>query len=582
MANKNLFKTARGPIVPVTETKNSAGGNAYKMSAKAALAQYVCTGCLNGTFYTSAKTQLDTVKNLLDEVEPEFIGKLAIYAHKKSYMKDLPALLVAYLAGENGKGGGPTTETQKRKLSVLRQVFPQVITNGTMLRNFVQMTRSATFGRKSLGEIPRNLIRDWFTNRSGAAVFSQSIGNNPSLANIIKMVHPKPNTPEKAATLAYLLGAETVEHENGKQLVRRYLDTKDKLVKIAYSQPWENLPTIVKEFENWKANKALPVPAINFRFLDNEKLTTEQWADIASKATWMTTLKNLNAYAEHGVFNVQGMTEMIAARISNADEVRKARVFPYQIMMAYLATSSVPMAVRNAIQDAMEVACENVPLLGNMKIFPDVSGSMKSPVTGDRGTATTKVRCVDVAALFAVAMLRRNPQAQVIAFEQEVRHVDLNPRDTVMTNATKLAAIGGGGTNCSAPLALLNKNKDYSADVLVYISDYESWVDRGHSAAGLMTEWKKYKEKNKKAKLVCIDLTPRTTHQVKEQEDILQIGGFSDNVFTVIERFIDGGWEKNFWVDEIEKSVLPTGITPTVFKDNFELLEGVDSPESES
>lgn len=567
MANKNLFKSERDTIVPVADTVNEAGGRAYTMSAKQSLAQYVCTGCLNGTFYTTAKTQLDTVKKLLEEVEPEFLGKLAVYAHEKSFMKDLPALLVAFLASDKGKGGGPTTPTSERKLKVLRSVFHRVIDNGVMLRNFVQMIRAAAFGRKSFGEAPRNLIREWFAKKSPANIFFNSIGNDPSLADVIKLTKPKPDSPEKAAVLAYLLGAETVESADGKMLVRKFLDKKDAQVKVAYSQPWDNLPAIVKEFEAWKKDKSLPVPAINFRFLDNEKLTTAQWADIASKANWITTIKNLNAYAEQGVFGVDGMTDLIAARIGSADEVRKAKVFPYQIMMAFLATDSaskVPQKVRLAIQDAMEAACENVPNLGKVKLFPDVSGSMKSPVTGDRGTATTKIRCIDVAALFAVAMLRRNPESEVIPFETKARtDFTVNPRDSIMTNATALARIGGGGTNCSAPLALLNARKDYSADVLIYVSDNESWVDSIRStysatewvSAGtaLMQEWVKYKANNKKAKLVCIDLTPNTTAQVKEREDILQVGGFSDNVFSVIANFVNGGWEKDFWVNEIEK-----------------------------
>lgn len=562
MANKNLFQSQRGTIAPKTDAVNEAGGVAYKMSAKQALAQYVCTGCLNGTYYTSAKTQLDTVRALLNEVEPEFIGQLAVYAHTKSFMKDLPSLLVTYLAGDSGKGGGPTTPTQERKLKVLRKIFHRVVDSGNMLRNFVQMTRAAAFGRKNLGEIPRNLVREWFEKRSPQSIFFQSIGNNPTLGDIIKLTHPKPNTPEKAAVLAYLLGAEVVDGDEGKVLVRKYLDKTDKQVKVAYTQPFANLPEVVQQFEAWKKDKSLPVPAINFRFLDGEPLTTAQWADIASKANWLTTLKNLNAYAEHGVFGVDGMTDMIAARLGNADEVRKVRVFPYQIMMAYLATDSsakVPSKVRNAIQDAMEVACENVPALGKVKFFPDVSGSMHgAAITGNRGSATSKVRCVDVAALFAVSMLRSNPDAEVIPFETTVREVRLNPRDTVMTNAAALAKIGGGGTNCSAPLALLNSRKDWSADVLVYISDYESWVDSGYGYSGTATmqEWVKYKAHNPKAKLICIDLTPRTNHQVKERDDILQIGGFSDNVFNVIARFVEGGWSKDFWVKEIEQTPL--------------------------
>jgi 60 kDa SS-A/Ro ribonucleoprotein len=60
------------------------------------------------------------------------------------------------------------------------------------------------------------------------------------------------------------------------------------------------------------------------------------------------------------------------------------------------------------------------------------------------------VQCVDVAALVAASVLRKNQSATVLPFEQAVVPVDLNSRDSVMTNAGRLASIGGGGTNCSA------------------------------------------------------------------------------------------------------------------------------------
>src|SRR5258708_35951070 len=103
----------------------------------------------------------------------------------------------------------------------------------------------------------------------------------------------------------------------------------------------------------------------------------------------------------------------------------------------------------------MEVATSNVPKLsGKVYVCPDVSGSMRSPVTGYRRGATTAVRCVDVAALVAAAVLRKNETAEVLPFECDVVNVRLNGRERIMKNAEKLAAIGGGGTNCSAPLAL--------------------------------------------------------------------------------------------------------------------------------
>ncbi len=56
---------------------------------------------------------------------------------------------------------------------------------------------------------------------------------------------------------------------------------------------------------------------------------------------------NLNTFARHQVFEVEGMTELIAARLRDQDAIRKARVFPYQLMIAYLsAGEEVPQAVK--------------------------------------------------------------------------------------------------------------------------------------------------------------------------------------------------------------------------------------------
>ena len=210
--------------------------------------------------------------------------------------------------------------------------------------------------------------------------------------------------------------------------------------------------------------------------------------------------------------------------------------------------------VREALQDAMEIAIANVPAVaGNVVVCPDVSGSMKSPVTGYRKGATSTVRCIDVAALVAAAVLRANRTARVLPFEGDVVQVALNPRDTVMTNAEKLAAIGGGGTNCSAPLARLNAERA-KVDLVVFVSDNQSWMDaRAADRTGLMTEWTKLKARNPRARLVCIDIQPYGTTQAVEREDILNVGGFSDAVFEVVAAFAEGKAGPAHWLAEIEK-----------------------------
>ena len=120
-----------------------------------------------------------------------------------------------------------------------------------------------------------------------------------------------------------------------------------------------------------------------------------------------------------------------------------------------------------------------------------------------------------MAALVAAAFLRRNPATRVLPFEQRVVDIRLNARDSVMTNATKLAAIGGGGTNCSAPLRQLIDEKA-KVDLVVFISDNESWVDAGPAqrrGTSMLIDWERLKSWNPDAKLVCIDIQPSTTSQ---------------------------------------------------------------------
>ena len=68
-----------------------------------------------------------------------------------------------------------------------------------------------------------------------------------------------------------------------------------------------------------------------------------------------------------------------------------------------------------------DVYDKNVPKVeGKVYLFPDVSGSMQSPVTGHREGATSKVRVIDIAALVSAAFLRMNEDSEVIPFAEDV------------------------------------------------------------------------------------------------------------------------------------------------------------------
>jgi 60 kDa SS-A/Ro ribonucleoprotein len=521
MANRTIFQTVRSMFAPRADTINEAGGLAYKLSPKAALAQYAATGCFNHTFYAAAGDQLDKGLALASEVDAEFIAKTAVFAREKGYMKDMPAFLVAVLS------------TKDKDL--MEKVFHRVIDNGKMLRNFVQIMRSGTVGRKSLGSLPKRLVREWFEKRASEQLFKQSVGQSPSIADILKMVHPKPADAEREALFGYFIGRE--------------IDA-------------DKLPEIVKRFERFKAGDSADVPDVPFQMLTALPLGNSEWTAIARNSPWQMTRMNLNTFQRHGVFEDAEMVKIIAERLRNGEAIRRARVFPFQLMSAYKAAEAnkgIPREITDALQDAMEIATENVPKIeGKVFVFPDISGSMQSAVTGYRRGATSAVRCVDVAALFSAAILRKNPDAEIIPFESNIVDVRLNARDSIMTNAEKLSNLPFGGTNCSAPLAELNRRRA-KGDVLIYVSDNESWIDTpfygrfGGSATETMKQWNEFKSRNRDAKLVCIDIQPYGHSQAQEHRDILNVGGFSDQVFTLVSEFANGNLDDGHWVGVIDK-----------------------------
>jgi 60 kDa SS-A/Ro ribonucleoprotein len=513
MANKTLFASAIARLLPAANAFNREAAPAYAYGPEASLAQLAATGTLADNFYGSADVQLLQVLEAARAVTPYFAAQAAVYARRSRAMKDMPALLAAWLT--------------VAEPALAARVFARVIDNGRMLRSFVQIMRSGQVGRTSLGTAPKRLVQRWLEKASIRDLMAAATGNDPSLKDILRMVHPKPTDPVRQAFYAWIL---------------------DRPYDVAA------LPQEIAAFEAWKRDPAGPLPSAPFEWLTTFALTPAQWGVLASRMGWQALRMNLNTLARNGAFTVDGVTDWVASRLSDADAVARARVLPYQLMMSLNAVGNgVPRKVQAALEEALEASPSRLaPLDGSIVVAPDVSGSMASPVTGYRKGASSKVRCIDVAALVTAALLRGNRAARVLPFENKAVDVVLDPYARVAANAQALAAIGGGGTNVSAPLARLNAERA-KIDLVVIVSDNQSWVDaRRGGATQTMREWDHLTRRNRGAKLICIDLQPYGTTQASGRPDILNVGGFSDAVFDTIVRFARG--ETRDWVEIVKQT----------------------------
>ncbi|MEM6489077.1 MAG: RNA-binding protein [Pseudomonadota bacterium] len=519
MALKSLFASMRGRHLPAATAANREGAPAYAYGDRHALAQLAVTGTFGTVFYQTPEAQLAETVLLAERVDPAFLARTAVYARQKGQMKDMPAVLLAVLA--------------RTDPVLFRQVFGRVVDNGKMLRTFVQVMRSGQTGRKSLGTRPKAMVAGWLNGAPDYALLQAAIGNDPSLADVLRMVHPKPATAERGALFAWAVG---------------------KPCDVAL------LPPALRDWLAFKETGQGSVPDVPFQMLTQLPLNAEQWTEIALRGSWQMVRQNLNAFLRHGVFDRAEAVEAVAAKLRDPRLIAKARAFPYQLMVAARSVSAaMPQPIVAALNAAMEQAVANVPRVrGTVAVCPDVSGSMQSPVTGWRRGATSTVRFVDVAALVAAAVLRQNPQAEVLPFDTRVRSARLRPREGVARNAERLA-LNGGGTACSAPLEHLER-RGQAPDLVVLVSDNQSWVDarpgtwRGGTA--VLRAWERLRQRNPKARLVCIDIAPYGTTQAVERADIVNVGGFSDAVFTMLADVAAGRTGPDYWVAQIEATAL--------------------------
>lgn len=428
MANKGLFASLKS-LLPRADARNEEGAPAYQLPPKHALAQLAATGCFNGVFYATAENQLNTLLALVGQVDDNvFLAKLAVYSRERAFMKDMPAALLLILS--------------KRDPALFQRVFDRVVDNGRVLRTLFQIVRSGQFGRKSLSYSLQRAFQRWLNQAGVGRLLAASIGNDPSLRDVLRLARPTPTDNVRRALFGWLT---------------------DKALEKWAPAGTDDLPAEVRALA---AYRSAQTEAEQVEILRDVKLRWDLLADAArGPLVWKAIARqmgpqalrmNLNTLRRHGAVEDTEIVEFVAARIADAEEIRQSRQFPYQYLAAYLnAEIDIPQKIKAALCQAAEIACGNVPrLAGPVVIGLDVSGSMQSPVTGARGHgATSRVRCVDVAALFAAAILRRNPDSIVIPFDNRAFWVTIDPQDTILSVAERLAKYGGGGTNCALPLA---------------------------------------------------------------------------------------------------------------------------------
>jgi hypothetical protein len=147
-------------------------------------------------------------------------------------------------------------------------------------------------------------------------------------------------------------------------------------------------------------------------------MDAEAWEAVIPSMGVMALVRNLRNFDQAGISGTA--VDQVIAKVTDAGEVAKARLFPYQVWAAYKHAPSDNW--RRALGRTLDIAVANIPALDGTLVVIDTSGSMQATVS--RRSALSRV---EVAAVMAMATAKRARDVKVVIYGQTnalVREVD--------------------------------------------------------------------------------------------------------------------------------------------------------------
>jgi 60 kDa SS-A/Ro ribonucleoprotein len=555
--NKNLLGAKRSTAdvakskVAVADTTNRAGGKAISYDSKTAAAVFAMTSTFpdaGGTHQMDGNAQLTKFREHLADCESDFVAKLAVYARRNGKMKDAPLVAILHLLKQEGDVLGEKS-------------FQNVVDNPVQYRNAAALVMSGLFGTRSFGSrLARIFNTRLFDFGIGYLTARGLVGNDPSLADVIRMTHPSAKSQGDARGeweqfFKYVLGRDGWNID----LLPKALQDYERFKGDPLGNP------IPKGLEILQVMGMLPKEG-------DKDVIGAKWAEVASRMSWTQLFKNLATLHRHGAFDVGDTEVYVANMIRDREKVLNSRQFAYAIYNAYQHLSGisygnwghvtkgepkVPLRILEALQDALDISAVGcAPRLdAQLAIGIDTSGSMFSPVTGIRKGATSTAMKVGVAALLGASAYKQNPTSLLLPFDDVAKRLPLTARDTVATIANQICQSGGGGTNVSDVFSKVleetRRNPKFRPDAILLLSDMQTWVEgsgiqcwgsgwgtsRGTAANELYEVLKA--ETGKPVKLVCWNLASGEDTQASG-ESVLNIGGWSEALWQTVSDFLCG------------------------------------------
>ncbi|HTD40590.1 MAG TPA: TROVE domain-containing protein [Mucilaginibacter sp.] len=506
-----------------TQVTNYEGAKAFTMSAEMELYTAVVTWSLNDSFYEKNEDRMNRLRALMYKCKPEFVGKLAVYARTKMYMRSVPLVLVTELA--NLHSGD----------NLVARVTDGVIGRAdeiTELLACYELMNKRT-GTKKLNRLSKQLQKGLSTafNRFDEYQFAKYNRDGAiKLRDALFLVHPK-----------------------AKDELQQLLFNKIVNGTLQTPYTWETELSALGQI-NFDSEEA---KATAFR---------DKWEELidSGKLGYMALLRNLRNIQEASVSYAH--FQKVCAILADADKVAKAKQFPFRYLAAYRElinpVTSVPAQgmlkkltalmqgnnkgytgeLLDALEKAVQASATNIKGFDyNTRVLLacDVSGSMQTPVS-----AKSKVLLYDVGLMLAMLLQSSCKNVEVGMFGDSWKTIAV-PRNNILGNVQefyKREGEVGYATNGYLVIKDLLSRKVKMDKVLLF-TDCQLYNSSSTTGDHVHALWLRYKaEVAPEAKLYLFDLKGYGQAPLQLlRNDVYLVAGWSDKVFEVLAALENGG-----------------------------------------
>lgn len=296
----------------------------------------------------------------------------------------------------------------------------------------------------------------------------------------------------------------------------------------------KELPAFIREAK--LPRECIPTEALN---------SAEVWEALLEDMPMTAMIRNLGKMTSVGLLRPLSETAtLVATRLVNESMLRKARVHPYQILLAERTYSSgagfrgglswQPVsAIKDALNDAFYFAFKNVPETDKRVMLAiDVSGSMSSKIMNGPISAAE-----GAAAMAMVTAKKSKRKYEIMGFASTFRDLGIQASDTLEVVLQKTSRHNFGSTDCAAPMLYALERK-IEVDAFCVYTDSETWYGSMHPTAAL----KRYRrEMGIDARLAVIALAANP-FSIADPNDagMMDFVGFDASAPALLAEFIEG------------------------------------------